>query len=196
MVHLNMLVLLAGFAAYFVSLVASTALVLLFLRLNVRLFPKQNVLKLFHWDPSSGEPAPSPAPAIALGAATLSQAYLLRHVVFVIMTLVRDFLVERGDSLFTGGVPASSVLKLIGQSFFVLIVLCILSVISIWIAGGLFNLMTGEVKEMQEILAGNIAVAILFAFVLFAITTLLDLGIQDISRALIPYNRPGVVRIQ
>jgi hypothetical protein len=195
MIHLNMLVLLAGFAAYFVSLVASTALVLLFLRLNVRLFPKQNVLKLFHWDPSSGEPAPSPAPAIALGAATLSQAYLLRHVVFVIMTLVRDFLVERGDSLLTGGAPASSVLKLLAQSLLFLVILCILSVLSIWIAGGLFNVMTGELKEMQEILAGNLAVAVLFAFVLFAITAILDQGIEDIARALIPYSRSGVVRL-
>ena len=195
MLHFNVLVLIAGFVAYFVSIVASTALVLLFFRLNVRLVPKQNILKLFHWDPASGKPAPSPAPAIALGAATLSQAYLLRHAVFVIMTLVRDFLVEKGDSMLTGAVSASSVLKMIMQSLLFLSVLCILSVLSIWIAGSLFNLMTGELKEMQEILAGNVAVAVLFAFVLFAITTILDQGIEDVARALIPYNRPGVVRL-
>ena len=115
----NLLVLLGGFIAYLVSIGASTALVLLFFRLNVRLIPGQKIVKLFHWRRSSSEGEtsrpPSPAPAIALGAATLSQAYLLRHVVFVIMTMVRDFLVERGDSLFANGSPVLPILKLIAS---------------------------------------------------------------------------------
>jgi hypothetical protein len=193
MIQFNLLVLFAGVVAYLVSIGASTALVLLYFRLNVRLIPGQKIVKLFKWGGSG--PPPSPAPAIALGAATLSQAYLLRHVVFVIMTLVRDFLVERGDTLFSGGAPAAAVFKLIAQSLFFVIILSVLSVVSVWIAGFLFNWMTGELDEMKEILAGNVAVSILFAFVIFAVTAIMNEGIQDVARALIPYSRSGVVRL-
>src|ERR1700710_1808194 len=106
MIRFNMLVLLGGVLAYLVSIVASTAMVLLFFRLNARLMPGQKVVQLFHWDRKTSSSAPSPAPAIALGAATLSQAYLLRHAVFVIMTLLQDFLVQHGNALF--GAPLSA----------------------------------------------------------------------------------------
>ena len=67
--------------------------------------------------------------------------------------------------------------------------------LSIWLAGWLFSIMTGELREMEEILHGNVAVAVLFAFVLFAITVILNQGIEDVAQALVPYGRSGVVRM-
>lgn len=209
MFQLNPLVLLGGFLGYLVSILASTALVLLFFRLNARMLPldsnesqpkkRKSAILLFRWatdtELTSRLPSPpSPAPAVALGAATLSQAYLLRHAVFTIMAMVQDFLVVHGDNLFsrTSFYPF---LRLVILSAFLMTVISALSVLSIRIAGSFFNKMTKGINEMEEIARGNLAVAILFALVLFSVTIILNEGIEDVTRALIPYSRAGVVRL-
>ncbi len=55
--------------------------------------------------------------------------------------------------------------------------------------------MTGELPEQEEILRDNLAVAIFYAFVLIAITVILNEGIEDLARSIIPYGRSGVVRL-
>lgn len=71
MPRFNLLVLAAGLLGYLVSVIVSTAMVLLFFRLNARMLPGGKVTALF-----TGELRErSLAPAIALGAATLSQAF-------------------------------------------------------------------------------------------------------------------------
>lgn len=191
MPRFNLLVLSGGLLGYLVSVVASTALVLLFFRLNARMLPGGKVTALF-----TGTVAERPfAPAIALGAATLSQAYLLRHAVFAVMSLVQDFLLTYGDTILAGHFPAGPVLRLFGLAALLMVILSGLAVISIWLAGAFFNWMTRGIDELAEIAAGNIPVAILFAFVLFAVTAILNEGIEDVSRALVPYSRSGVVRI-
>ena len=72
------------------------------------------------------------------------------------------------------------------------LVIALLSVLSIWLAGAFFNFLTGEMNELEEIEKGNIAVALLFAFVLFAVTMLLNQGIEEVARALVPYSMSGV----
>lgn len=185
----DLLVLFAGVLGYLVSIAASTALVLLFVRLNVRMFPGGKKVTQLCVE------TVSPAPAIALGAATLSQAYLLRSAVFVIMSLVQDFLIAHGNHVFTGNFPGGPFAKLVVLSIVLLAVLCILSVVSIWLASWFFNRMTGKVDEMKEIEGGNVSFAILYAFVLFAITVILNEGIEDLARALVPYGGSGAVRL-
>lgn len=193
MPHFNLLVLLGGLLGYGVSILASTALVLLFFRLNSRILPGRSVIKLLVGkEVESERPL---APAIALGAATLCQAFLLRHAIFTVMAMVQDFLVTQGDELSAGRFPWGASLKLAGMSILILSVLSLLAVVSIWIAGAFFNRMTPGVDEIEEIAKGNVPLAVLFAFVLLAVTALLNEGIQDVSRALVPYGRPGVVRI-
>src|SRR6185295_10709303 len=161
MIRFDVLVLLGGFLGYLVSVIASTAVVLLFFRSNARLLPGGKVTKLFTGEATSR----SAAPAIALGAATLCEAYLLRHAVFGVMTLVQDFLVVNGNRMVSGVLPLGPLLKLMGISALLLVVLSILSVMSIWIASTFFNWMTRGIDELAEIASGNIPVAILFAFV-------------------------------
>lgn len=189
--NIDVLVLLAGLAGYLVSVIASTALVLLFFRLNAKLLPGGKVTAMFTGESSSQ----ALAPAIVLGAATLCEAFLLRHAVFVIMAIVRDFLVSHGNHLFAGHVPLGSVLRTIWLSTCLLTVLSMISVMSIWVAGAFFNWMTRGIDELAEIASGNIAMAVFFAFVLFAVTAILNEGIEDFSRGLIPFTRPGVIRL-
>jgi len=70
MVRYDILVLVGGLLGYLVSIVASTALVLLFFRSNAGLLPGGKVTELFTGTSSDR----SLAPAIALGAATLCEA--------------------------------------------------------------------------------------------------------------------------
>lgn len=191
MVRFDALILLGGLLGYLVSIIASTALVLLFFRSNARLLPGGKVTTLFTAESSHR----SLAPAIALGAATLCEAYLLRHAVFAVMTLVQDFLIAHGNHLFTGDFPLWPFLKMVVLSALLLVVLSALAVLSIWIAGTFFNWMTRGIDELAEIAKGHVAVAILFAFVLFAVTAILNEGIEGVSRVLIPYSRSGVVRL-
>ncbi len=66
---------------------------------------------------------------------------------------------------------------------------------SVWLAGWLFTRMTGDIPEQEEILRDNVAVAIFYAFVLLAITVILNEGIEDLARSIIPYGRSGIVRL-
>jgi uncharacterized membrane protein YjfL (UPF0719 family) len=125
--------------------------------------------------------------AISLGAIILCQAFLMRHAVFPIMAVVRDLFLEPVSWRATAIVLTQCVL------FFV--VVAGLS----WgsVAGGawLFTRMTGDLPEQEEILRDNVAVAIFFAFVLLAITAIVNEGIEDLSRSLIPYTRTGILRL-
>ena len=202
----DVLVVLGGLVGYLVSIISSTALVLLFYRTNLRLLPGVKVTDLFaggralgRTDGDSDEERRkalrSLAPAVALGAATLCEAYLLQHAVSAVMVLAQDFLITYGNHLLTGEFPLVPFFKMLGLSISLLACLSALAVLSIWIAGHLFDWMTPGIDELKEIAQGNLAFAILFAFVLFAITLILSEGIESVARVLIPYNRPGVLRL-
>jgi uncharacterized membrane protein YjfL (UPF0719 family) len=182
MVPLNPFVVTAAVLGYLVSILASAALVLLFFRVNSRLLPDCKMKEL------------SLAPAIALGAATLSEAFLLRHAIFLVMALVEDFLATYGNRVFSGDFPFGPFLRQAGLAILLFSTVAMLSVLSIWIAGAFFDRMTRGIDEISEIAQGNVPVAVLFAFALLAITVLLNEGIGDISRALIP-SVPGLGRI-
>jgi len=125
--------------------------------------------------------------AIALGATLLSQAILLRHAVYPTMAVVRD--------LFLRHPSFAAVVKVIGQCALSWVVVAVAAVGSVLLAAWLFTRLTGRLPEQEEILKDNVAVAIFYAFVLFAITAVLNEGMEDLSRSLIPYGRAGVIRV-
>ena len=49
--------------------------------------------------------------------------------------------------------------------------------------------------EREEILKDTVAVAIVFALVLLGITLVLNEGLADLSRALVPLSHSGVLRL-
>jgi len=125
--------------------------------------------------------------AIALGASLLSQALLLRHAVFPTMAVVRD--------LFLGHPSRAEVARVVGQCALFWVVVGVASVGSVLLATWLFTRMTGRLPEQEEILKDNVAVAIFYAFVLLAITAVLNEGIEDLARSLIPYGPTGVIQL-
>jgi len=170
---------LAGLLACGVAVFVSTALVFLTFRLNTMLRRREEQERLL----LSG----NRAIAIALGATILSQALLLRHVVFPVMAVMRDLFLRKA-SVFT-------VFAVAGQCGIFFAVIGAVSIGSVWLAGWLFTRMTGDLPEHEEILRDNVAVAIFYGFVLLAITVILNEGIEDLARSLIPYGRTGVVRL-
>jgi uncharacterized membrane protein YjfL (UPF0719 family) len=170
---------LAGLLACGVAVFVSTALVFIVFRLNTMLRRREAQERLL----LSG----NRSVAIALGATILSQALLLRHVVFPVMAVMRDLFLQRA-SLFT-------VFAVAGQCGIFFLIIGAVSIGSVWLAGWLFDRMTGTLPEHEEILRDNVAVAIFYAFVLLAITVILNEGIEDLARSLIPYGRSGVVRL-
>jgi len=170
----------AGLLAYAVAILLSTLLVFLVYRLNTWVTTRIEEERLLLQGHRSI--------AIALGAMLLSQAWLLRHAVFPIMVMVRGLILQ----------PPSlgRTLVVVGQSLLILVVLGLLSFASVALAAWLFTKLTGALREHEEILKDNVAVAIFFAFALLAITAILNEGVEDLSRSLIPYGRTGILHLR
>jgi hypothetical protein len=170
----------AGLIAYALSVLASTLLVFLLYRVNLVLTSRQDAERML----LSGHRSV----AIALGSVVLSQAVLLRHAVFPAMAVVRDLFVQ----------PLSwrATLVVAGRCALFFAALSVISVASVLVAGWLFAHMTGALPEREEILRDNVAMAIFFGFVLLAITLIVNEGVQDLARSLIPYGRGGIVRVE
>src|SRR3954466_3033529 len=137
---------LAGLLACGVAVFASTALVFLAFRLNTMLRRRDEQERLL----LSGHRSI----AIALGATILSEALLLRHVVFPVMAVMRDLFLQRA-SLFT-------VFAMTCQCGIFFAIIGAVSIGSVWLAACLFTHMTGDLPEQEEILRDNMAVAIFY----------------------------------
>ena len=66
---------------------------------------------------------------------------------------------------------------------------------SVAVASWLFARMTRSLPEHDEILKDNLAVAIFFAFVMLGITLIVNEGLEDLSRSIIPWGESGILRI-
>jgi uncharacterized membrane protein YjfL (UPF0719 family) len=170
----------AGIVAYAVAILASVVLVFLTFRLNLivtnKLDEEQYLL--------SG----NRSVAIALGAVLLSQALLMRHAIFPTMAVLRNLFIQPADAASTIWVLAHCVL------FFLII--GILSFGSVAVACWLFTRMTRTIPERDEIRKDNIAIAIFFAFAILAISLILNEGLEDLSRSIIPFERKGVIQLR
>jgi hypothetical protein len=56
--------------------------------------------------------------------------------------------------------------------------------------------MTRALPEQEEIMKDNIAVGIFYALVVIGITLILNEGMEDLSRSIIPYHKSGVIQIE
>jgi bacteriorhodopsin len=170
----------AGVVAYGVSAVLAVVLVFGTFRLHAALLARRR-------DEEALLLAGHRSLALVLGASILSQAALLRHAVFPTMTVVRDLFLTRPS--------AAAIGRMLAQCATFWVVVAVASTGSVLLATWLFTRMTGRLPEREEILKDNLAVAIFYSLVLLAITVVLNEGIEDLSRSLIPYDRAGVVRL-
>ena len=170
---------LAGVLACGVAVIVSATLVFVTFRLNTMLRGREAQDRLLL--------AGNRSIAIALGATILSQAILMRHAVFPVMAVLRD--------LFLGRASLYTIVMVAGQCAIFFFVISAVSLGSVWLASWLFTRMTGDLPEHEEIFRDNVAVAIFYGFVLLAITVILNEGIEDLSRSLIPYGQTGIIRV-
>jgi uncharacterized membrane protein YjfL (UPF0719 family) len=164
-------VVVAGLVAYGVALLASTFLVFLTYRINLLVTRRQEEQMLLQGHRSI---------AISMGAILLSQAVLLRHAVFPIMAVVRD--------LFLQPAGVGRTLMVVAQCAIFFVIIALLSVGSVWAAVFLFTRLTGSIPEQEEIRKDNVAIALFFAFTVIAVTLIVNEGMEDLSRSLIPYG--------
>lgn len=125
--------------------------------------------------------------ALALGAVVLSEAILMRHAVFPTMAVVRNVVLRP--------LTVAAAAWAVGYALLFFAIVGVLSFVSVVIAAWLFSKMTRALPERDEILKDNMAVAILFALVVVAITLVVNEGVVDLTRAIIPYPESGVVQI-
>jgi hypothetical protein len=117
----------------------------------------------------------------------LCQAILMRHAVFPVMAVVRDLLVARPS--------ASALTASIVQTSLFVVAVGLASVGAVVLAVYLFTKLTGAIREREEILKDNIAIAIFFMFAMLSITLILNEGVEDLSRSLLQAGPSGIIRI-
>jgi uncharacterized membrane protein YjfL (UPF0719 family) len=169
----------AGFLAWALSVAASMLLVFGTFRLKTfltRTIDEETLLR--QGNRSVG---------IALGAVVLGQAILLRHAVFPSMVVLRE--------LFLAAPSAGEVARAVGQCLLFFLVVGLLAAGSVALAGWLFVRMTGPLPETEEMLRDNVAVAVFYACVVLAVTVLVNEGLEDLSRSLIPHARTGIIHL-
>ncbi len=172
--------LVAGLVAYAVAVCASVLLVFVTYRVNTLITSRIDEERLL----LSG----NRSVAVALGSIVFSQAVLLRHAVFPVMVVIRDLFVRPFSPAAAGWVVAHCAV------FFLII--GVLSFGSVALAGWLFAKMTRSIPERDEILRDNLAIAILFAFVVLGITLIVNEGLEDLARSIIPYRSTGILPVR
>ncbi len=168
-----------GVTAYAVALLASVLLVFGLYRLNTVITSRIDEERLLLQG--------NRAVAVALGAVVLSQAILVRHAVFPTMAVLRNALV--------GPVTPRALAWALAQAGLFFVIVGGLSFISVVVAAWLFTKMTRSLPEREQILKDNLAVGILFAFIVIAVTLVVNEGLVDLSRSIIPYPESGVIQI-
>jgi uncharacterized membrane protein YjfL (UPF0719 family) len=171
--------LLAGLVAYAVAVLLATSVVFLTYRINTLLTNRLEQERLLL--------AGHRSIAISLGSVMVCQAILMRHAVFPTMAVLRDLFLVR---LSPGVVFVS-----LGQCLLFFVIVGLASIGSVVLAVSMFTRLTGKIPEHDEIMKDNLAVAIFFAFALLSITLILNEGMEDLSRSLIPAGPTGIVRL-
>jgi len=170
----------AGLVAFAFSVLASVVLVFVTYRLNTLVTSKIDQERhLLNGHRSV---------AIALGSVVFAQAILLRHAVFPTMVVIRE--------LFLRPFSLTSAIWALAHAFLFFVIIGVLSFGSVAIAAWLFARMTGALPEKDEILKDNVAVAIFFGFVVVGIALIVNEGLADLARSIVPFAQSGVLRIE
>lgn len=126
--------------------------------------------------------------ALELGTTIFCQAILIRHAVYAAMAVIRSLFIE--DLIWSDSA------WVISRSILCVVIIVTLAIGSVHVSGFLFKKLMRHMKVEHEIRErGNFAMAIFYSLALLAITLVLNEGMEDFSRSLIPYGRAGIVEI-
>ncbi len=179
MAEFNALNIWAGLTAYFVAIMLGAGLLLyLAFMFNIKVTRRTDEEEMLRQGKRSV--------GIYLGAMLVCQAILARHAVPSVMEVIR--------TLFVYEMKREEALALIGRSSLFAVIIISFSLLSVWVAGGLFSRLTSKIQEKSEIFEkDNVAVALFYALVLFAITLILNEGMFDLARSFVPYGQTGAL---
>jgi uncharacterized membrane protein YjfL (UPF0719 family) len=178
----NFLIIGAGLLAYCVAVTLGTGpLAYAAYWLDKTLTKKADEDKLLHDGNRSA--------GLELGTTLLCQAILVRHAVYAAMAVFRSLFVE---SLTLGAATA-----VILRSVLCIVIIASLGFGSVQIAGAIFKKFIRRRIDIADAIRvqDNLAVAIFYSLTLLAITLVLNEGIEDFSRSLIPFGRAGLVNL-
>ena len=176
---MEILNIITGVSAVFISILLSIALIFLMFKFNLFITRKVDEEKLLLQGNRSV--------AIVLGSVLISQAILLRHAVYPIMTVLRNSLVNK--------ISGISILSLILYCILFFAIIGILSFFGVAFSSWMFSRISGKIDELKEIEKDNIAVAIFMGAVILAITLIIEHGIADLAKSIIPTVQSGIISI-
>jgi uncharacterized membrane protein YjfL (UPF0719 family) len=176
----NFLVIVAGSLAYCVAIVLGAGP----LAYAAYLLDKTLTQKI---DEDSELKRGNRAIAIELGTTIFCQALLVPHAVFAAMAVVRSLFVEE--------LEGSAIAWIIFRSGLCIAIIVILAMGSVHFCGWVFKKFMRHMDVAGAIQRGNIAMATFFALVLLSMALVLNEGMEDFSRSLIPYGRAGIVEL-
>jgi uncharacterized membrane protein YjfL (UPF0719 family) len=107
---------------------------------------------------------------------------LMAAVIFSIATVVQSGVT--GLSAGVAGKSGGALIFAAGVGILQLLIGIIIAVVAIYIAINVLDKITVEIDEMEELKKGNIAVAILMAGVLLAVSFVVQAGVSGIARAI------------
>ncbi|MBN2108954.1 MAG: hypothetical protein JW832_16125 [Deltaproteobacteria bacterium] len=125
---------------------------------------------------------------IVLGSVILSQALLFRHALVPVMTVIRMAFINPHGQMQIAWVAA-----------YALLIIAIMGILSIVVVGmilWLFAHINTAIREQDEVLAGNTAVAVFLALVIIGATIIIDQGMEDLAMSLVPRAERGIIPIR
>ena len=124
----------------------------------------------------------NPAAAAVIGASFIAMAIMLKSAIYPATASLQDFWFIENKSLVDFWFLA---LRVGG----VLVITTVVSLFSIAAALRAFHAFTREIDEENEVLQGNISVAVVVSCVLIAFALLMEPGISDLVNTLLPEKK-------
>ncbi|MCJ7680448.1 MAG: DUF350 domain-containing protein, partial [Candidatus Aminicenantes bacterium] len=126
---------------------------------------------------------------VILGSMLLGEAIILKQAIYPVMAVIQLFILggDRGVGRF---------FSTVGLAFGFVVVVGILAVFTVSFCFWLFNHLTPQIDQYEEIKKGNLAVAVLMAFFIIGICLLLSEGISGLVKALVPFPEIGSIPLK
>lgn len=125
------------------------------------------------------------AAAVVLGSELLAFGILMKSCLYPVSAVLQDLFVRSGSD--------ARFLKTVGYISGYFVLGYALSVLTVFIAARLFQVLTRRLDEKTEIAAGNMAVAVVLGIVIVSVALMVQPGLGDLLNTLIPPPDSGMV---
>lgn len=123
---------------------------------------------------------------IILGSILLGEAFVVKQAIYPVMAVIQIFVLGEEKNIL-------SFFKMLGLSVGYVFLAGVLAIICILFSLWLFNKLTPQINQYEEIKNDNIAVALFMALFIIGICLLISTGVSGLTRALIPFPEVGSI---